>query len=1227
MALVDHGRAWDEASSPSAARQVRSFEHAWRMNPADPPDPCDFLPGDADRRPGVLLALLRADLTLRRASGRPVHFEAYCRGWPDLPDDVVVALAYEDFCLREEAGESPVPAEYESTFPRLSTRLREIFDIHEMLGSARSLLPSTIDLGEADTALPQSGQAIGGFQLVEELGKGTFSRVFLARERPLADRPVALKVTRVGSPEPQALARLQHTHIVPVHSYHVDPATGLHLLCMPYFGRLTLAQVIAQLRGQERTRGTDLLDALDQLCRSDDARPPASEVRHALATRTFAQAVAWWGARLAEALQHAHDQGVLHRDVKPSNILVTASAVPMLLDFNLSRPVQVESGHDSDPLGGTLAYMAPEHMEALAGRDAGPIDCRADVYSLGVVIFELLAHRPFPTPLHRQAPLDALLDAVAQRRAWTPEPRAGDPPIPAPLKAVLSRCLAADPIERYATAADLAADLRAVADDGPLAVAREPEPSRTLRWAQRNRRGVVFAFLAIAGVGALFRAQASYVRREAFVKQTIRNGEQSTIDGNFAVAVDQFTSAELLASAIPELPALRRTAAKLRHDAVMHRDFREEVDRFFADVKPVRFRLVQFKGLKNVNRDLTAALSVFGVLDDSVVPWTRRPELSLLDPERRTRLIDEINELLFLWVIASNERGEPTHVDPELAPFARAMCDRALTFAEPKAPWHALRQHYASPGAVPMLPVDPSAERSARVCFQWAYLAYAIGKFDLTSVWLNRAVQLQPDGIVYRFALANHYDTLREPELALRHYEAALAREPQSSWVLLNRARLERDYLRNWALAREDFAQAVADPQGIEPARIELERGTMAQRVGDFATALKSYEAAIVLGPTDPAARSARINRAAIHGELGATNEARADLDRVLREKGDHPEASVQLALLTAQRGGLTAAEAALTRLMHSEPLLGPARRAELLEARAGMRLLLNRGPEAYADAAQALVLQPTLSHRRLEQRTALAARQLNALAAIQPDEIGRWPWQGRRLAKDLGAALDQLEPTGDRSANEAAYSTHRLRAVLLSALDRHADALAQADRAVATAPLAGEALLTRATVRRRAGDKAGALADLDHALRLVGETAPLREARGRLLTEMGRPSDALTDLKNAVLADGGPSVSIAVAEALAELGRTAEAINHWSRALSADPHDPEVLLGRARCCLRLGQWDEALADLETAAALSSSQPRRLAEVAQAYSLCVVRYPDRISRVLTLTRRAAQADR
>ena len=201
--------------------------------------------------------------------------------------------------------------------------------------------------------------------LVEELGRGAFARVYLAEEQHLADRPVALKVTRTGSREPQTLARLQHTHIVPVYSYRTEPATGLHLLCMPYLGRITLLQVLSRPEIQSVRSGADLLDLLDRLQPPESVRIEPAASRVALEGRTYAQAIAWWGARMAEALQHAHDRGILHRDVKPSNVLVTGDGLPMLLDFNLAREPQVADAEELPAgVGGTLAYMAPEHLEA-----------------------------------------------------------------------------------------------------------------------------------------------------------------------------------------------------------------------------------------------------------------------------------------------------------------------------------------------------------------------------------------------------------------------------------------------------------------------------------------------------------------------------------------------------------------------------------------------------------------------------------------------------------------------------------------------------------------------------------------------------------------------------------------------------------------------------------------------------------------------------------------------
>ena len=260
---------------------MRRFSSDWRNGKASPPDPASYLPDDPGRRPAALLALLRADLTLRREAGERARVERYLGRFPELPPEVLVALVYEEYCIREEAGEAPDPREYDTRFPAIAADVRELIDIHEFVDSSQDQLAGDAARVEK-VPFPIAGETIGGFRLVEELGRGGMARVFLALERHLADRPVALKVSRAASREPQTLALLQHTHIVPVFSYHADAVTGLHLLCMPYFGRVTLADLLAAPQTISAQTGADLLAALDELGTPEQARPRA-DGREALA--------------------------------------------------------------------------------------------------------------------------------------------------------------------------------------------------------------------------------------------------------------------------------------------------------------------------------------------------------------------------------------------------------------------------------------------------------------------------------------------------------------------------------------------------------------------------------------------------------------------------------------------------------------------------------------------------------------------------------------------------------------------------------------------------------------------------------------------------------------------------------------------------------------------------------------------------------------------------------
>src|SRR5262249_19297798 len=260
--------------------------------------------------------------------------------------------------------------------------------------------------------LPEVGTEFLDFHLLLELGRGAFGRVYLVRQKGLAGRHVVLKVSTNITLETRMLAQLQHTNITPIYSvHHAEP---LHALCMPYLGSATLADVLKDIRGRQTLpeSGKGLLDTA-HACRSitrqgiagrafqiGDTKadgslgiPEATPVAWKQLERfTYVQAVLWLAARLADGLDHAHERGIFHRDLKPANVLLTDDGQPMLLDFNLSEDVQSRSGATAAFIGGTLPYMAPEHLRAFQHRNV-TVDGRSDVYSLGVILYELLTGR------------------------------------------------------------------------------------------------------------------------------------------------------------------------------------------------------------------------------------------------------------------------------------------------------------------------------------------------------------------------------------------------------------------------------------------------------------------------------------------------------------------------------------------------------------------------------------------------------------------------------------------------------------------------------------------------------------------------------------------------------------------------------------------------------------------------------------------------------------------
>ncbi|HET7538141.1 MAG TPA: protein kinase, partial [Candidatus Didemnitutus sp.] len=362
------------------------------------------------------------------------------------------------------------------------------------------------------TAPANADQLSRDYDLQHEIGRGAMGVVWLARDRTL-DRLVAVKVIHDGGNpllaqrllrEGQAAARLRHPHIVTVHAM-VGNGTSTFLV-MDYLEGGNLEELLT-----EKT----------------------------LPAPTIADIT----AKLANALAHAHASGLLHRDVKPSNILLDADGSPQLGDFGLAAPVE-GAGELTLPghIAGTPAYLAPE---LLAGAEhASPA---SDVYGLGSVLYRCLTGRaPFVG-----SSAAAILTQL--REAEPIAPRLLQPEVPRDLETICLKCLQKSPAQRYESAAALEADLRRFLAGEPIRARPVSRAEKIVRWANRHHAAtaaiglaaVVLFLLAVGGPLVAVRLDRS--RRAAEAARA-----QAADEAAISQEVVEFLQNDLLAQASPD---------------------------------------------------------------------------------------------------------------------------------------------------------------------------------------------------------------------------------------------------------------------------------------------------------------------------------------------------------------------------------------------------------------------------------------------------------------------------------------------------------------------------------------------------------------------------------------------------------------------------------------------------------------------------------------------------
>ncbi len=479
------------------ADAVGRFVDAWEAD-GEPPSIAEYLPRDHTLRTLLLVELIKVDLEYRWLhNGEPRRLSEYADEFPELSQGPPIELLYEEYHLRKKCGLNVQPEEYVEEFPQHAETIRQWLGRGDDYRS--TVITNPGDLKLLDNL--EAGTRIEDFDLVLELGRGAFAKVFLARQRSM-QRLVALKVSANRGTEPQTLAQLDHDAIVRVFDQHEVPESGLRLLYMQYLSGGTLQAAASRVREVDvpPTSGQLLLDVVDEELESrGNMRPTESPLRAKLASLSWPETVAWLGARLAEGLDYAHGKGVLHRDIKPANVLLTGEGAPKLADFNISFSESVEGTTPAAYFGGSLAYMSPEQLEAAhpgRARQADDLDGRSDVYALGVLLWELLTgRRPFEDGPILGGWAAAVEGMLNERFNGVDSSHLGLTKIECPptLERVLRKCLAADREQRWQSGGELAGQLDLCLDQRARELLDPPAGSWQIRW---RRWGVWILLLA-----------------------------------------------------------------------------------------------------------------------------------------------------------------------------------------------------------------------------------------------------------------------------------------------------------------------------------------------------------------------------------------------------------------------------------------------------------------------------------------------------------------------------------------------------------------------------------------------------------------------------------------------------------------------------------------------------------------------------------------------------------
>jgi tetratricopeptide (TPR) repeat protein len=571
------------------------------------------------------------------------------------------------------------------------------------------------------------------------------------------------------------------------------------------------------------------------------------------------QAVCWIGACLADALQYPHERGLVHLDVKPSNVLLTADGLPMLLDFHLARECIQPDGPPPEWLGGTPAYMSPEQQSALealrnGSHVASAVDVRSDIFSLGMLLFELLGGS-IPISLE------------------SPDLRATLPALPVGLADVLAKCLGKDPKDRYASAADLATDLRRQMSDLPLkGVRNRSHLERWRKWRRRRPHGL--AVLGLLAIALTALAAATFInmlhqsQKHDEVRHALETAQRQVEDHQFKEALKSVRRGQDLAGGLLNSTDLIQEL-ELQAKAAEQGQIAEELHRAADHV-----RLHQGVNSSSVPQARSLEQLCWNI-------WEKREEiakrLSLnTDAEAKHRIHGDLLDLAILWT----ELHIGLAIPQELSSARRealAVLDQAEALFGPSPVLYLKRQSVCE-----QLGLSKEAEKAqthlANTLPKTAWEHYSLGRFYLQAgdceeavLHFDRAIECEPKEIWAHFYKGMAAYKLNRYQEAVLAFSAFIALGPESAQSYFNRA-LALDALNDPNLALADYDHVLKLDPTMAPAAFH--RGQLHFHQKRYNQALSDYRLAMQNGA----------DQADVYYYMALANQARNDRSAALQD-------------------------------------------------------------------------------------------------------------------------------------------------------------------------------------------------------------------------------------------------------------------------------------------------------------------------------------------------------